>query len=44
MPIIPALRKVKQEDCVFEANLDYIVTLCLKKENKKTTSSVGSFL
>jgi hypothetical protein len=29
-PVIPALRKAQQEDCKFEASLDYIVRPCLK--------------
>jgi hypothetical protein len=32
MPVIPALRRLKQEDCEFKASLSYIVRLCLKKK------------
>jgi hypothetical protein len=28
--VIPALKRLKQEDCEFKASLDYIVRLCLK--------------
>jgi hypothetical protein len=31
MPIIPVLRKLRWEDCEFEASLSYIVRHCLKK-------------
>jgi hypothetical protein len=29
-PVIPALRRVRQEDCEFKASLVYIVSPCLK--------------
>lgn len=34
MPIIPALRRMRQEDCEFEANLDYMVRLFQTKKEK----------
>jgi hypothetical protein len=32
MPIIPAFRRLRQEDREFETSLDYIVRSCLKKK------------
>jgi hypothetical protein len=29
-PVIPALGRLRQEDCTFKANLGYIVRPCLK--------------
>jgi hypothetical protein len=41
MPVIPALGKLRQEDCKFEVSLVYIMRSCLKqtktkKERKET--------
>jgi hypothetical protein len=35
MPVILALRKLKQKDCDFETSLNKIVRPCLKKKKKK---------
>jgi hypothetical protein len=32
MPVIPALRRLKQEYCKFQASLGYIAKPCLKKK------------
>jgi hypothetical protein len=34
-PVIPALRKLRQEDHKFEASLDYILRLCFQKEEEE---------
>jgi hypothetical protein len=40
MLVIPALRRLRQEDLNFEASLGYVVKFCLKKTQKpnQTTS------
>jgi hypothetical protein len=35
VPVIPAFRRLRQDDGEFEAILDYIVMSCLKKRNKQ---------
>jgi hypothetical protein len=35
MPVIPALRMLKQDYLEFEASLNYIERVCLKKKKKK---------
>jgi hypothetical protein len=37
MPVIPALRRLRQEDHKFEASLNNRVKPCLKKKKKKKT-------
>jgi hypothetical protein len=34
-PVIPQLRRLRQKDSTFQANLDYIVRSCLRKKKKK---------
>jgi hypothetical protein len=41
MPIVPTLRRLRQEDREFEASLGYIVRHCLKIEKKKTGRKEG---
>jgi hypothetical protein len=36
MPVIPVLRRLRQENCEFDVNLGNIVRLCLKKNNFST--------
>jgi hypothetical protein len=42
MPVIPALERLRQEDCEFKANLDYIVrpylNTSLHQKKKKRVS------
>jgi hypothetical protein len=35
VPIIPALRKLRQEECEFEASLGCVAKHCFKKKEKK---------
>jgi hypothetical protein len=47
MSVIPALGKLRQENCKFEASLGFIVRACLKKQNKakqKTVMHGGPYL
>jgi hypothetical protein len=34
MSVIPALGRLRWEDCELKASLDYLTTPCLKKEKK----------
>jgi hypothetical protein len=45
MPVIPALGKLRQEDCEFQASLNYIARLCQKgrKEAREGGREVDSF-
>jgi hypothetical protein len=40
MSIIPALKRLSQEDYEFNANLSYMVRLCLKNRLKKMSISI----
>jgi hypothetical protein len=35
MHVIPACRRLRQEDCKFEASLDYIARPCPRKKKEK---------
>jgi hypothetical protein len=37
MPVIPASRRLRQEDHEFKASLSYIATHCHEKKKKKKT-------
>lgn len=41
MPVKPALRKLRQEDYMFESSLCYIVKPCLKKQNQRQEPRVA---
>jgi hypothetical protein len=46
MPVIPGLRKLKEEDPEFEASLGYIAMSCLKADRKATAqanNTIGSW-
>jgi hypothetical protein len=43
MPIILALRRLRQEDCEFEVILGYMVRPCLKKTNKFSNVTIKYF-
>jgi hypothetical protein len=34
MPVIPALRRLRQEECEFQVSLGYMVRPCLKEKKK----------
>jgi hypothetical protein len=35
IPVIPALRRLRQEDYEYEASLNYIAKFCLKKKKER---------
>jgi hypothetical protein len=37
-PVIPALRRPRQEECTFDATLGYILRWCLQANNKRPTA------
>jgi hypothetical protein len=42
VPGIPALRRLRQQNCLFEVSLSYIVSLVSKKNNKQTNKKIES--
>jgi hypothetical protein len=40
-PVIPALRRQRQEDLKFKVSLDYVERFCLKKEKKGVGGAVA---
>jgi hypothetical protein len=42
-PVIPALVRLRLEDCKFEASLDYKVRLCFKKKKKDSPLDLSFF-
>jgi hypothetical protein len=38
VPVMPAPRRLRQEDCIFRASLGYITKSCLKKKKKSNTA------
>jgi hypothetical protein len=41
MPVIPALRRLRQENSKFEANLGYKVRSCLKKQSYTSVKNIS---
>jgi hypothetical protein len=41
IPVIPALRKLSQEDFKFKASLGYLLKPCLKKKQNKKKPGFG---
>jgi hypothetical protein len=39
MPIIPALRRLRQKNCEFKGRLSYIMRLYLKQTNRQAKNS-----
>jgi hypothetical protein len=44
IPVIPALRRLRQEDCELEASLGDVVRLCLKTKTKTKQPSIVSMV
>lgn len=44
MPVIIALKKLRQEDLELESSLDYMVRLCLKKQRDRREDWPGETL
>jgi hypothetical protein len=40
IPTIPALKRLRQEDCEFQTRLGYLARLCLKQTNKKSKTKI----